>query len=139
MSWCNWVGINCAETNANMPLNRLLICATCSVGPDGLSADEFADRIKLALLGARLETVFSVDQVACMGACCDPTPLAIQGAGKATYLFAGLDPKTDAGDIIATCRTYLDAPSGWIEDARTCGRLRHCLRARVPALMEYCP
>ena len=73
--------------------------------------------------------------VACMGACESPVSLGLQGAGRASYVFAGVQPTQDAADIAATCQTYLDAPAGWIEDARPCGRLRDCLRARLPALL----
>jgi predicted metal-binding protein len=35
--------------------------------------------------------------------------------------------------VLAFCHAYLAAKDGWIEDARPLGRLRHCLRARIPA------
>ena len=71
---------------------------------------------------------------ACFSGCAEPTALALQGQGRASYVFSGLDVVADADDIAATCKTYLDSPKGWIEDARPCGRLRMCLRARIPAL-----
>jgi len=71
---------------------------------------------------------------ACFGACDAPVSLSLQAPDRATYLFSGVDPDADATDIVATVRAYLDAPQGWIEDARPCGRLRHCLVGRVPAL-----
>ena len=66
--------------------------------------------------------------------CAEPIALSLQGAGRATYLFSGVRPAEDMADIEATLRLYLDSPAGWIEDARGCGRLRFCLRGRVPAL-----
>lgn len=75
-----------------------------------------------------------VDQVECMGACENPVAVALQGEGLATYLFAGINPEEDAADVAATCKVWLESPQGWIENALGCGRLRHCLRARIPAL-----
>lgn len=75
-----------------------------------------------------------IEGQACMNGCARPVSLALQSRGRATCFFAGVDPCTDATDIVATVRAYLAAPAGWIEDARPCGRLRHCLVGRVPAL-----
>lgn len=61
-----------------------------------------------------------------------PVLMAMQAPGRASYLFHGLGPG-DAADVAATLRAYLQAPDGWIADARPCGRLRLCLRLRVPA------
>lgn len=106
-----------------------MLCSTC----DG------ADATDVAAVGAELENQglslqVQVATVACMGACHDPISLGLQGAGRASYVFSGVNPQQDAADIVRTCQTYLDSPAGWIEDARPCGRLRDCLRARLPAL-----
>ncbi|WP_246098718.1 DUF1636 family protein [Paracoccus laeviglucosivorans] len=61
-----------------------------------------------------------------------PVLLAMQAAGRASYLFHDLTP-ADAADIAATVAAYLDAPDGWIVDARPCGRLRLCLKTRIPS------
>ncbi len=119
-----------------MTSNRLIFCTTCggqSDETDECSAGRaFGADVEQALKSAGLSEEFSVGYVACMGACVEPVSMAVQGKGRATYLFAGLNPVVDVADVIATCQTYLNAPDGWIEDARPCGRLRHCLRARVP-------
>ena len=99
-----------------------------------LSHGKFNARIEKALNESGLSDLFEVSSVECMGACESPVAVAIQGQGRATYLFAGVDPENDVQDMIATCRTYLGSPNGWIEDARACGRLRELLRSRVPAL-----
>lgn len=70
----------------------------------------------------------------CMNLCDEPVAVAIQGAARASYLFAGLSPVQDASEIAATIAAYLDSPGGWIEDAQRCGRLRFCLKGRIPAL-----
>ncbi len=90
--------------------------------------------VRRALARHRLGGQVQLVAIDCMGACDAPVALGLQAIGRAGYVFAGLDPGPDADDIARTCQTYLDAPDGWIEDARGCGRLRDCLRARLPAL-----
>lgn len=70
----------------------------------------------------------------CFSTCAEPTSVALQSVGGASYVFSGINVVSDAADIAATCQTYLNSPAGWIEDARPCGRLRLCLRARIPAI-----
>ncbi|MEM9471428.1 MAG: DUF1636 family protein [Pseudomonadota bacterium] len=120
-----------------MKQNRVLVCSTCTldkVGAQVATSNVFRAQIVEAMRDAGLEHQFEVDGVACMGACEAPVAIAIQGHGRGTYLFAGVDPEADLTDIVSTCRTYLEAPQGWIEDARPCGRLRELLRSRVPAM-----
>jgi|AntRauMFilla1563_2_1112583.scaffolds.fasta_scaffold23519_2 predicted metal-binding protein len=104
------------------------LCATCE-------AHGFAharDALQTALDAAGLHT----DVVAqpCMNACAEPVSLALQSQGRATYFFTGIDPVADRADIVATVAAYLKSPGGWVDDATACGRLRHCLKGRVPAL-----
>lgn len=119
-----------------MKPNRILICSTCvkQSGEAAAALEIFSVRVAHAIRNAGLGDQFNVSDIACMGACRKPLALAIQGHRRATYLFAGLNPEIEVADIVSTCRTFLDAPSGWIEDARSCGALRECLRSRVPAL-----
>ena len=110
---------------------ELLICATCASKPGEpplLTTDA------ARALADHLPAGVHLMQTDCMSACESPVSLALQSRGRATYLFAGVDPVADAADIAATCQLYLDAENGWIEDARGCGRLRFCLRGRVPPL-----
>lgn len=108
----------------------LLLCATCNGG------DRRADLLALqhALDEQGLKAQVRLALVDCMGACAQPVSLGLQGVGRASYVFAGVAPQQDARDIARTCQTYLAAPAGWMEDARPCGRLRDCLRARLPAI-----
>ncbi len=120
-----------------MKQNRILVCSTCaSDNENAAAAPSLVHRTMIveAVCKAGLEQDFEVGSVACMGACEAPVAIAIQGHDRGTYLFAGVDPEADLPDIISTCRTYLEAPRGWIEDARPCGRLRELLRSRVPAM-----
>ena len=95
-------------------------------------ADDIA-ALRVALHSAALEAQFEVAEVGCFGGCSDPSGIAFQGKGKASYVFAGTDLASDLEDVLAFCQAYLAASEGWIEDARPLGRLRHCLRARIPA------
>lgn len=85
---------------------------------------------KLAAAHIKAEIV----EATCLGVCTAPASLALQSKGRASYVFADIDIQHDAADIVATCAAYLAAEDGWIEDARPCGRLRTCLKARLPAL-----
>ncbi|MFC3630070.1 DUF1636 family protein [Paracoccus angustae] len=87
-----------------------------------------------AIDAADLPVPVRINEQACMNGCARPVSLALQSQGRATCFFAGVDPCDDAADIVATLRAYLAAPAGWIEDARPCGRLRHRLVGRVPAI-----
>lgn len=103
----------------------LSLCRLC--GGAGL-LDGLRRRIDTSDLACRIR----VEDSDCLGPCA-PLTLCLHGPGRAGYVFAGLDAEADAGDILATCRAWLAAEQGWIEDARPCGRLRFCLTARVPA------
>lgn len=81
-----------------------------------------------------LTDTVSIVERGCMNGCASPVSMAMQGPGRATYFFNGVDPAADAVDLVATLHAYLATPDGWIEDAQPCGRLRFCLVGRVPAL-----
>ena len=76
---------------------------------------------------------FEIKTFECMSACAQPNAISFRAEGKAAYLFADVDPVKDKDDILAFAKLYVDAKDGWIEDARPCGRLRHCLLGRIPA------
>ncbi|QXT41102.1 DUF1636 family protein [Gymnodinialimonas ceratoperidinii] len=110
------------------PAVVLHLCSTCD--PSGFSGAR--DGLQAALSSAGIDA--AVVAQPCMNACAAPVSLALQGAGRATYFFGGIDPEADLADIVATVKCYLASPEGWIEDATACGRLRHCLKGRIPAL-----
>ncbi|SEL89006.1 Protein of unknown function [Roseivivax marinus] len=103
---------------------RLHLCASCE-GSD-------LPALRAALEVSGLDVALRSER--CLNGCAAPVSMALQAPGRATYFFAGIDPAGDAADIVATVRLYLTAPAGWIEDARGCGRVRFCLKGRVPAL-----
>lgn len=108
----------------------LRLCSSCTPETSG----EAREALSRAVAQARLAGRVVIAEHACFNACGMPMSIALQGTGRATYFFTGIDPLADLGDIVGTLRAYLDAPEGWIEDAGACGRLRHCLAGRVPAL-----
>jgi len=110
---------------------RILICTTCE-GERSRSAE--SDALREALERAGLANRITFEFGGCVGACAEPVAIGLQGEGLASYVFSGLDLHEDADDIAATCQAYLAARKGWIVDAHPCGRLRDCLRARLPAL-----
>jgi len=124
--------VNCPHSNADETGNtdlKLLLCATCSTAEYARDRDAAANALDSAGLGDQV----MIESVACLGGCEEPASIGLQAPSRASYVFSGVDTVSDASDIAATCRTYLAADKGWIEDARACGRLRFCLRARIPA------
>lgn len=113
---------------------RIVVCATCDPEAGGEGAERFLSSLRETLDRDGLGDVVELAPVECMSACAEPVALALQGEGRASYLFSGVAPIEDVADIVATCRAYLAAPEGWIVDARPCGRLRLCLKGRIPAL-----
>lgn len=104
----------------------LQICQSC------LPDDAACMNLQIALQTAGFEA--RILSAPCLGVCSAPTSLTLQSEKRALYIFKNIDLKRDQADIIATCRSYLDSDNGWIEDARECGRLRHLLHAKIPAI-----
>lgn len=100
--------------------DRLTVCASCGEGAGRRLAE-------------RLEGEAEVRLVECLNACARPLALAVTGEGKATYLFAGVDPEAQAEEVAAFLDLYRNAPGGEVADARPAGRLRVCLLGRIPA------
>ncbi|MDG1377020.1 MAG: DUF1636 family protein [Yoonia sp.] len=100
---------------------RVTICETCA-GPG-------------AALAAALKGLdgWEVVMHPCLSVCDAPVAMAVQADAGATYVFAGLT-EADAEDVRAFVALYDTSDAGWVEDARPAGRLRFCLKTRVPAL-----
>jgi predicted metal-binding protein len=101
---------------------RIVICRSCE-GP--------GEALAKAL--AQSGDGWAVEMHDCLSVCAEPVSLAVQAQGKATYVFAGLSD-SDAADVKAFVALYDAADDGWVADARPAGRLRFCLKTRVPAL-----
>lgn len=100
---------------------RVTICETCA-GPS----------VELAAALKGLDG-WEVVMHPCLSVCDAPVAMAVQGDGLATYVFAGVTD-ADADDVRSFVALYEAAEKGWVEDARPAGRLRFCLKSRVPAL-----
>ena len=127
---------NLCSSKKQTPMNLITICSKCEQNNSEIPkrAQELA--LQEALETSGLAQEFSVRWVDCMNVCNEPVTIALQGQTKATYVFAGVSLNTDINDIVTTCQAYLTADGGWIEDAKPCGRLRHCLKSRIPALSK---
>ena len=121
-------------------MTHLLICKTCldakneanSRSIDAETIAQLQDHLDQSDLSERI----IIQPSPCLGVCTDAHAIALTGKGRASLVFCGVDPVKDMADIAATCRAWLEAEDGWIEDARPCGRLRHQLHARIPYLDE---
>ena len=100
--------------------DRLSICAGCG-------GTALAGQLQGRLAGVEVRVVD------CLNTCARPVALSFRADGKAAYLFAGVDPARQAGDIAIFAGLYAAAPDGIVADARPCGDLRLCLVGRIPA------
>ncbi len=107
--------------------DRITLCGGCRPG-EGAA---LADGLRTLLAEEGLATGVALTD--CMVVCERPVTLSVRAEGKAAYLFSGVDPVTQADEIVAFARLYADAPGGIIEDARPCGDLRYLLVGRLPA------
>ncbi len=109
--------------------NVVFICETCCLKDGQMPGVQFAAQLRDHLVSDDAE----VRLTACMNMCDEPMSLSLRANGKTTYLFAGVEA-TDVADAAALVRLYIAAHDGEITDARDAGRLRMCLRGKVPAL-----
>jgi len=112
--------------------HRVTVCETCAAAGETPRGHAFAQELQALFTSAELAE-FDVETVACLNACAEPTALSFRANGKWAYLFSNVDPTQYGADVLAFARLYLDSADGEITDARACGRLRHCLRGRIPA------
>lgn len=113
--------------------HKLFICETCMTKDQAVPGPDL-----IAVLQARVADLpalaeLTVVGTACLNICDEPVSMALRAPNKMAYLFSDIHPG-DLDDILALAGLYLNAPGGVIEDARPAGRLRFCLKGRVPAL-----
>lgn len=113
------------------PQNRLLVCATCDRAPDASARHDCAV-LRGALKQAGLSDQIEVDATPCLGGCVAPVNISLQGQGRGSYVFDGLDITKSEAEIVKLCQMFLELDQGWIVDARPLGELRNHLRARIP-------
>lgn len=112
--------------------HKLFICETC-LGADGQkSGADIADAVVRLLNDRGGCNDVDVIKTPCLNICDEPVSLALRAQGKMAYLFSGIE-REDVHDIAVLVDLYVQAKGGVIEDARPAGRLRFCLKGRIPA------
>lgn len=112
----------------------LYICDTCCSNNEQPQGAGFAQQLREAVAVDDALIDLEIRTVSCLNLCDEPLALALRAPDKTAYLFGGVAPATDLADTLALARLYVAAKDGEIVDARAAGRLRFCLKGRVPAL-----
>lgn len=110
-------------------MHKVHICLSCRQGTEAPQGPAFVEALKAALSDEPVEVVGAE----CMNACEAPVSMALTAPDKQSYLFAHVRPDGDVADAAGLVRLYLEAKGGVITNAKDAGRLRFCLRGRVPA------
>ncbi len=106
--------------------DKITICSGCRAAGGPALGQGLADRLR-GMVGAEVATTD------CMIVCSTPVSVSFRAPGKAAYLFSGVDPETQAGELATFAGLYAAAPDGMVDDVRTCGDLRFRLVGRIPA------
>lgn len=118
-------------------MTELIVCSTCRrPGTDrGAPADgqRLFEAIEAALLAS--PAPLSVRATACMSGCSSACTVALQAAGKASYLFGQLQPDAEtAMQVLACAQLHAQSADGQLDWAARPERLRSGILARLPAL-----
>ncbi|MFW8637607.1 DUF1636 family protein [Cribrihabitans pelagius] len=111
--------------------HTILICSTC-MGAGG------ATRLRIALAG-RIPESFTLRAVDCMADCDRPVTVGFQAAGKAQYLFGGIETPADAKALAEFAHQYLASKTGWTNSAERPAGLSDKTLARMPRLRTELP
>lgn len=126
--------------NPTPPTTEIVVCTTCS--PANAPREEPRPGAQLldALRRQAQSTTSPTTAVrlrgqACMSACSHACTIALQAAGKVTYLFGGLatDDQT-AAEILACAQLHAASSDGDLPRQTRPERLRGAILARLPAL-----
>lgn len=121
-------------------MTELIVCSTCRrPGTDrGAPADgqRLLEAIEAALRASPASPApLSVRATACMSGCSRACTVALQAAGKASYLFGELQPDAEtAAQVLACARLHALSADGQLDRAARPERLRNGILARLPAL-----
>ena len=128
-------------------MTELIVCSTCRrPGTDrGAPADgqRLLEAIEAALRAVPVPLTASsaspaplrVRATACMSGCSRACTVALQAAGKASYLFGELQPDAEtAAQVLACARLHALSADGQLDRAARPERLRNGILARLPAL-----
>lgn len=114
-------------------LHEIHICRTCGKTDEAPTGPALAQRLRAALTKEAAFSGVKVRDARCMLTCGSPVAVSLTSPEKMSYLFADVDTEHDLDNLLALVRLYMASPSGTINDARPIGRLRHCLKGRLPA------
>ena len=114
-------------------LHEIHICRTCCKTDEAPPGPALAQRLRAALANEAGLSDVKVRDARCMLTCGSPVAVSLTCPGKMSYLFADVQAKYDLDNLLALVRLYRASPGGIINDARPIGRLRHCLKGRLPA------
>lgn len=125
-------------------MTELIVCSTCRrPGTDrGAPADgqRLLEAIEAALRASTVPlpaspTPLRVRATACMSGCSRACTVALQAAGKASYLFGDLPPDAEtAAQVLACAQLHALSADGQLDRAARPERLRNGILARLPAL-----
>lgn len=113
--------------------HTIFICRTCCASDEQPEGEEFARRLQDEMEGKTEFEDVVVQPSRCMLTCGEPLALSLNCSGKMSYLFADVRPEHDLRNVLTLVELYTANPTGAIVDARPIGRLRHCLKGRLPA------
>ena len=124
------------------PATELIVCTTCRpVGADRSSraaGQALLDAVLHAAQGLAAQAGggrVAVRGVACLSACSRACTVALQAAGKASYLFGELPPDAETAALVLACaQLHAISTDGQLGRAARPERLRNGILARLPAL-----
>jgi predicted metal-binding protein len=114
----------------------LSICRTCdryALPPVGEATpgERLADQVAALLRLDELSQRIALRRVTCQSGCKHPCNIALSAFGKTRLRLHRLTA-TEAVDILALARRYVENATGEVPDAEFPPSLRGCLAARVP-------
>ncbi|WP_425038647.1 DUF1636 family protein [Primorskyibacter sp. S187A] len=104
----------------------ILICTTCrGSGPA-------SDLRRAIARGAPESAVFKA--VDCLAACDAPIAVGLQGRGKASYLFGGIESDIEARAIATFAHAFENSATGWTSSQERPAALADKTLARLPGI-----
>ena len=119
---------------AALPPIHVHICATCrsEAEPDHTIGQRLRHEITAALGEDHPDIIVSM--VECLSVCKTPGAVAISGAGRWTYVYAGLDAAIDAAPLADGLIKYAATEDGLVPWRQRPDVMKRKVIARIPAL-----
>ena len=118
-------------------MTDVIVCTTCRRPGTERSAQADGQHLLQAIEAALGDAAapLRVRGTACMSGCSRACTVALQAAGKASYLFGELPPDAETAAQVLTCaRLHAISTDGHLDRAARPERLRNGILARLPAL-----